>query len=265
MMTIDSHTHLGDFPLFNVKLDVKGMLQIMDECNLSKCIVFSLPNELTLNAMRKYPERIEGLVWINPYHGDEAIRLIDKAMTEWGFKGIKMHPLLDAYLPDQEVVHPVMDRARKYQVPVLLDAYLPDQEVVHPVMDRARKYQVPVLFHCGHPPWSLPWHFAALAETYPDVTIILGHMGHGHIVYINGAISIAKKHENIILETSGMPMHSKVKQAVSEVGETRVIYGSDMPFGHPAFEIKKVEVSGLTKKQLDLVFDQNARKIFSIC
>jgi len=239
MMTIDSHTHLGDFPLFNVKLDVKGMLQIMDECNLSKCIVFSLPNELTLNAMRKYPERIEGLVWINPYHGDEAIRLIDKAMTEWGFKGIKMHPLLDAYLPDQEVVHPVMDRARKYQVPVL--------------------------FHCGHPPWSLPWHFAALAETYPDVTIILGHMGHGHIVYINGAISIAKKHENIILETSGMPMHSKVKQAVSEVGETRVIYGSDMPFGHPAFEIKKVEVSGLTKKQLDLVFDQNARKIFSIC
>jgi len=237
-MTIDSHTHLGNFPMFNVKLDVEGMISIMNEYNIQKCVVCSLPNELTLNAVKQYPKKLVGLVWVNPHHSEEAAKLIEKAVMEWGFRGIKMHPLLDAFLPDQEIVYPVMDLARKYRVPVL--------------------------FHCGHPPWSLPWHFGNLADVYPDVSIILGHMGHGHIVYINGAIEVAQKHKNIVLETSAMPMHSKIKEAILKVGEDRVIYGSDMPFGHPSFEIKKVEVAGLTKKQLHLVLEQNAQRIFRI-
>ncbi|MEM2788414.1 MAG: amidohydrolase family protein, partial [Candidatus Bathyarchaeia archaeon] len=73
-----------------------------------------------------------------------------------------------------------------------------------------------------------------------------------------------RKHENIILETSAMPMHRKIKEAVEKVGEDRVIYGSDMPFGHPSFEIRKVEVSGLSEKQIEMVLSVNARKIFRL-
>lgn len=237
-MTIDSHAHLGNFPMFSVSLNADEMASIMNQYDIRKSVVSALPNELTLNAVRQYPDKLVGLVWINPYDGDEAVENVDKAMNRWGFKGIKMHPLLDAYLPDQEIVHPIMDQARKYQIPVL--------------------------FHCGHPPWSLPWHFGNLADVYPDVFIILGHMGHGHIVYINAAIEVAEKHENVLLETSAMPMHSKIKEAVAKVGEDKVMYGSDMPFGHPAYEIKKVEVAGLTKKQLNLVLEDNARKIFRL-
>ena len=237
-MIIDSHTHLGSFPMFNVSLNADEMVSIMNQYSIRKSVVSALPNELTLNAIKQYPDKLVGLVWINPYDGDKAMKNIDKAINRWNFKGIKMHPLLDAYLPDQEIVRPIMDQARKYQIPVL--------------------------FHCGHPPWSLPWHFGNLADTYPDVTIILGHMGHGHIVYINAAIEVAEKHENILLETSAMPMQSKIKEAVAKVGEDKVMYGSDMPFGHPAFEIKKVEVAGLTKKQLNLVLEENARKIFRL-
>ncbi|MCS7385301.1 MAG: amidohydrolase family protein [archaeon GB-1867-005] len=235
---VDSHTHLGDFPLFNVRLDADSMIKLMDEYNIEKSIVFSLPNELTLKAVQKYPERLAGLVWVNPHRGDEAIKLIDKAVIEWNFKGIKLHPLLDSYLPDQEIVDPIMERARKHGIPVL--------------------------FHCGHPPWSLPWHFSPLADRFPDVTIILGHMGHGHIVYINGAIEIAKKHENIMLETSGMPMHSKIKEAAEVLGPERILYGSDMPFGHPAFELEKVRVSGLSRRELELVLGENALRVFKL-
>ncbi len=237
-MIIDSHTHLGSFPMFNVSLNADEMVSIMNQYSIRKSVVSALPNELTLNAVKQYPDKLVGLVWINPYDGDKAMKNIDKAINRWNFKGIKMHPLLDAYLPDQEIVRPIMDQARKYQIPVL--------------------------FHCGHPPWSLPWHFGNLADTYPDVTIILGHMGHGHIVYINAAIEVAEKHENILLETSAMPMQSKIKEAVAKVGDDKVMYGSDMPFGHPAFEIKKVEVAGLTKKQLNLVLEENARRIFRL-
>jgi hypothetical protein len=237
-MVIDSHTHIGEFPLFNIKLNAHDLVSIMDAWNIQKALVSTVPNSLTSKAVNEYKDILYGLVWINPHEGDHAAKLVDEAITKWGFKGLKMHPLIDGYLPDQEIVFPIMDKASKYNVPIL--------------------------FHCGHPPWSLPWHFGNLAEIYPDVTIILGHMGHGHIVYINGAIEVAKKHEKIILETSGMPMHSKIKEAVLKVGEHRVIYGSDTPFGHPAFEIKKVEVAGLTEKQLNLVLEQNALRIFHL-
>jgi len=237
-MVIDSHTHIGEFPLFNVKLDANGLISIMNEWHIQKALVSTVPNSLTLEAVKKYEGRLYGLVWVNPHEGDKAAELVDEAVAQWGFKGLKMHPLIDAYLPDQEIVLPIMDRVCKHHVPIL--------------------------FHCGHPPWSLPWHFGNLADIYPNAIIILGHMGHGHIVYINGALEVAKKHENIMLETSAMPMHSKIKEAVLEIGEHRVMYGSDTPFGHPAFEIKKVEVAGLTEKQLDLVLEQNARRIFRL-
>ena len=230
-MIIDSHTHLGEFPLFNVKLSSDEMIQTMDECKIAKSVVFSLPNETTLDAVKRHPSRLIGYVWINPHRGEEALQQIDTAVKEWGFKGVKMHPLLDSYLPDQDIVHPVMERAKHHNIPVL--------------------------FHCGHPPWSLPWHFGNLADHFPDVKIILGHMGHGHIVHVNGSIDMAMKHENIFLETSAMPMHSKIKEAVDRVGEDRVLYGSDMPFGHPAVEILRIKVAGLTETQLNKVLSQN--------
>ena len=237
-MIIDSHTHIGDFPLFGVKLAAHELISIMNESNVQSALVFTTPNSITLEAVKKHGDRLHGMVWINPHLGDKAVELVDKAIVQWGFKGLKMHPLIDSFLPDQEIVFPIIDRARKHRVPVL--------------------------FHCGHPPWSLPWHIGNLADIYPDVPIILGHMGHGHIVYINGAIEIAEKHDNIILETSAMPMHSKIKEAIIKIGEHRVIFGSDVPFGHPGFEIKKVEVAGLSEKQRALVFEYNSRRIFNL-
>jgi len=237
-MIIDSHTHLGNFPLFNVELKADSLIQTMDEWKIRKSVVFSLPNRITLEAVQKYPDKLVGLVWANPHRGEKALQEIDSAIKEWGFKGIKMHPLLDAYLPDQDIVHPIMDLAKKHKVPVL--------------------------FHCGHPPWSLPWHFSNLADVYPDVTMILGHMGHGHIVYINGAIDVAARHDNIVLETSGMPMHTKIREASDKLGVDRVIYGSDSPFGHPAFEIPKVKISGLSNQQLSLILGDNAAQIFRL-
>jgi len=237
-MIVDAHTHLGEFPLFNVSLDAGGLVNLMNKYNVAHSVLFSLPNELTLDAVKSYPDRLSGLVWVNPRDGERALEKIKKGVKEWGFKGVKMHPLIDSFLPDEPAVHPIMDLAVSLGVPVL--------------------------FHCGHPPWSLPWHFGNLADVYPDAKIILGHMGHGHIVYINGSIDVARRHDNVYLETSGMPMHTKIREAVETVGLDRVMYGSDAPFGHPSFEIMKVEVSGLSEGELEKVLSENTLRLFDI-
>ena len=237
MSVIDAHAHLGDFPLFGESLDIAGLLRIMGEYNIELSVVSSLPNELTLEAVRRYPDRIAGLVRVNPLD-ENAVELIDRAIDDWGFRGVKMNPLFNNFLPDSEAVNPVMEAARRHRVPVLI--------------------------HCGHPPWSLPWSFERLADRFPDVTIVMAHMGHGHIVYINGALDVAEDHDNIAVDTAGMTMHSKIREAVERLGDDRVMYGSDMPLGHPAWEIPKVKVSGLGGERLRKVLHDNAIEIYKL-
>ncbi len=110
--------------------------------------------------------------------------------------------------------------------------------------------------------FTLPWSIEELAVAHPGVKVILGHMGHGNVVYINASIDVAARNPNVYLETSGMPMHTKIKEAVERVGAERVLYGSDVPFHHPAVEILRVQVSGLDPERPEQVLRTNARALF---
>jgi len=116
--------------------------------------------------------------------------------------------------------------------------------------------------NCWHPIFTLPWSIEELVVRFPEARIILGHMGHGNIVCINAAIDVAARNRNVYLEASGMPMHSKIREAVERVGPDRVLYGSDSPFHHPSVELAKVRVSGLSTDLTDRVLGENGRRLF---
>jgi len=139
-----------------------------------------------------------------------------------------------------------------------VSGFIADDPIVYPIMDEARKLKIPVAIHSGHPPFSLPWSIGELAEVYPDVTVVMLHMGHGHGLYIRAAINAAKRYPNIVLETSGMPMHTKIKEAMETVGEDRVMYGCDIPFHHPSVELQRIKMAGLNENQLRKILHDNA-------
>ena len=56
-----------------------------------------------------------------------------------------------------------------------------------------------------------------------------------------------------------MPMHTKIREAYERVGETRVLFGTDVPFHHPVVEIAKVRVSGLPPEAVERVLSKNGR------
>ena len=92
-------------------------------------------------------------------------------------------------------------------------------------MEVAQQMDLPVFIHSGHPPFSLPHSIIQLAEDFPKVRIAMVHMGHGNGIYIQAAIDLSKKHDNVYLETSGMPMHTKIREAYNTVGSERVFWG----------------------------------------
>jgi predicted TIM-barrel fold metal-dependent hydrolase len=235
---IDAHTHIGDFGSWaNLACDADELIRSMRLYNVERSCLFFTDNNLVRQAVKSHPKKLAGYVWPDPRKAD-ARRLVRRALTEWGFKGIKLHPLVHAFLPNDEIVYPIMEEARSAGVPVLI--------------------------HSGHPPFSLPWSIGELAENFKDVKIVMLHMGHGHGVYIKAAIDTARRNDNIYLETSGMPMHSKIKEAVAILGEDRVMYGSDFPFHDPSVEIGRISASGLSNKQLEKVFYSNAKQILSV-
>jgi predicted TIM-barrel fold metal-dependent hydrolase len=231
----DAHMHVGDFgPMFNVSLDRDGLAEIIGAHDYEGCCVFHPDNEYVRTVVESIPDAY-ALVWANPRlpgYLDEAERFLEHPK----FLGMKLHPLIDGYHPNEPAVHPLME--------LLADRGLP------------------VLIHCGHPIFTLPWSIEELAVAHPDVKVILGHMGHGNVVYINASIDVAARNPNVYLETSGMPMHTKIKEAVERVGPERVLYGSDAPFHHPAVEILRVRVSGLEPDDLDRVLRASGRMLF---
>jgi predicted TIM-barrel fold metal-dependent hydrolase len=230
----DAHMHVGEFPLFDVRLDRDGLVALMEAEAIDACLVFHPDNDYVREVVESVPGAY-GLVWANPRlpgSVEEAARLLDHPR----FLGMKLHPLLDGYHPDDPIVHPL------YEL----------------VVDRG----LPVLIHSGHPIFTLPWSIEEAIVRFPDAKVILGHMGHGNIVYINAAIDVAARNANVYLETSGMPMHTKIKEAVERVGRERVLYGSDAPFHHPQVEIRKVQLSGLSDELIERVLSRNGRALF---
>jgi uncharacterized protein len=231
---IDAHTHIGKFGSWaGLESTAEELVAQMKLYNVKKSALFCSDNELVRQAVEKYPEEFVGYVWPNPNDGEKSTELVRRALRDWKFKGIKLHPLFNAFLPNDKIVYPIMEEARKFKVPVAI--------------------------HSGHPPFSLPWSIGELAENFRDLTIVMLHMGHGHGIYIQAAINTARRLDNIYLETSGMPMHTKIKEAMEIVGENRVLYGSDSPFHEPAVEIDKICSAGLSEQQLEKIFYQNAR------
>jgi len=229
---VDAHAHVGSFGSWaNVSCTDRQLLRAMDEAGVETAVLFYTDNELVRKAVQRNPGRFVGYVWPNP-HDKHALSLVRRAVRSWRFRGVKLHPLIHAFLPT-------------------------DKEVL-PIVEFAEKERIPVAIHSGHPPFSLPWSIGELAELYPGVRFVMLHMGHAHGVYIQAAINTAKRHDNVILETSGVSMHSKIKEAVEKVGEERVVFGSDYPFHDYSVELRKVEVAGLTERQKRLVLHDNA-------
>ena len=232
MKVVDAHTHVGNFGSWaGVACTAEQLLREMDSFEVERAILFAPDSNLVRRTVKEHPNRFVGYFWPNPHEGDAAT-LTRRALEKWGFRGVKLHPLIHAFLPTDEIVFPIVEEARRARVPVAI--------------------------HSGHPPFSLPWSIGELAEMYPDVRFVMLHMGHGHGVYIQAAINTAKRYDNIILETSGMPMHTKIKEAVDKVGEQRVVFGSDFPFHHHSVELQRVKISGITKRELQLVLRDNA-------
>jgi predicted TIM-barrel fold metal-dependent hydrolase len=117
--------------------------------------------------------------------------------------------------------------------------FRPDEPRLDPLWQYAQRHHLPVLLHTGTTfvaqaplELTLPRHLDPVAARYPDVPIIMAHIGHP---YEGECIVTARKHPNLYTDISALHYrpfqfyHSLM--LVQEYGIwDKVLFGTDYPF-----------------------------------
>jgi len=125
------------------------------------------------------------------------------------------------------------------------------------IMDTVRLLKIPVLAHCGM--GTAPIKYEGVAQSYPDVTLILAHLGidiswENMFAYPLQAFYLAKTYKNVYLDTSAAHWVQYIlEQAVREAGADKLLFGSDGPWFYPAIMkacIKDLELGDADEKKI---------------
>ncbi|HLH21352.1 MAG TPA: amidohydrolase family protein [Chloroflexota bacterium] len=251
---IDAHTHIGRRlgPLGHGVASFLGedLVRDLDEVGLDRAVAFPLgapytdyseSNRIMAEEVAKFPDRIIGFCRINPNFGPEAsAAALEHCLGTLGLRGIKLHPEIEFFDPN-------------------------DESLLEPVYEAARRYGVPLIFHTGMSSKAAPAVIAELAARYPDVPVILGHMGVSE--YVKQAVAMARQHENVYLETSVVGWMPLILEAIGRVGTSKLLYGSDHPYNPLPMEVEKMakhvaRAAALTETDLRNVFAANLLSLF---
>jgi predicted TIM-barrel fold metal-dependent hydrolase len=131
----------------------------------------------------------------------------------------------------------------------------------------AAKHRAVVLTHSSEQN-SLADDFVPFANAYPDVRLILAHIGcgwDGDLTHQVRAIQKGK-HGNLYADTSSARSITPllIEWAVREVGVERVLFGTDTPLYFTAMQRTRIDQAELSDHDKRLILRDNALKLFKI-
>ena len=209
---------------------------------------WSALNAWAASMARTYPDRIYAIVGVEPIlMSPEAIEAEIALRLSEGACGIKI-------------------------APIFLDAPVTDPRV-RLVWDIARRHDVFILSECGahgtmgHEAWGHPRHLDRVVAEYPDVRLLLAHLGQGAEDVV---AELTHKYPNVYTDLSlrlvgiGTPGHWTQEEAVRvirDIGTDRVIYGTNYPIVDVAAFAETFRALPLTKDEHEAIGSRNVQNL----
>jgi predicted TIM-barrel fold metal-dependent hydrolase len=232
---IDAHNHIGI--RHGASQSGWDLLEKMDKVGVDRalCLPFvegTIDNDVVAREVAAAPERLIPFCAVNPWDGAAALEEIRRCVEELGFVGLKLHPTLHGYR-------------------------LADHGLMDPVFSAARDLGVIVTCHGASDLYNNPREFSEMAGTFPDVPLLMVHMG--YFWETDLAIEVSGQHPNLYLDTSRAPIF-EIAQAVREIGPEKVIWGTDSPFVDYELEFQKMARVG-SADAYELVMGANISRL----
>src|ERR1051326_1529638 len=170
---------------------------------------------------------------VNPNFGDAAFDEIHRARHEFNMRILKIMPSI-------------------YQIPLV-------GPLARRMMDTARELGMVVNIHSGSEV-SHPLAIGGLARRYPDIPILMDHMGYRE--WTSDAIEVARHNPNVYRGTTIAAVEPiTVERAVREVGPERVVFGSNWPNVYADLAAEAIRRRKLGSDVEALVFGGNLARI----
>lgn len=234
-MLVDCHTHLWRYPgdMTDIFVEeakrMRASAVVMDitpekhweACaKADKCIVFGLParhsgitadNDLIADYQEAHSEKIIGFSGIDP-NEENYMEELERTVLDRRLRGLKLAPIYSNY-------HPMDDR-------------------MQPVYEFAQKHNLPCLFHQGTTfprtaplKYSFPVLLEDVALKYPDLVMVIAHLGHPWEV---DTIVMIRKQPNMFSDLSAIyyrpwQFYNSMVLAMEYGVLDKLIFGTDYP------------------------------------
>ena len=224
------------------------------------CVVFPVdekltgrprvPNEQVADFAARNSDIAIAFASIDPTRGVEGVLEARRLVEAGGIRGLKLHPPLQQFAPNDRLAYPLYE-----------------------VFNEAR---LPVLFHTGHSgigtgmpggggirlKYGNPMLVDDVAVDFPDMPIILAHPS---FPWQDEAISVCLHKPEVYIDLSGWSpkyFSPTLVQYANTLLKHKVLFGSDYPLLTPDRWLADFEKIGIRDEVRPLILKENARRLF---
>jgi predicted TIM-barrel fold metal-dependent hydrolase len=226
------------------------------------CVVFTVDEKLTgrpqvsndavAGFAAEHADIAIAFASIDPSRGSEAVREARRLVATGGIHGLKLHPPLQQFFPNDRLVYPLYE-----------------------VFAEAR---LPVLFHTGHSgigagmrggggvrlKYGNPMPIDDVAVDFPEMPIILAHPS---FPWQDEAISVCLHKPQVYIDLSGWSpkyFSPTLVQYANTLLKHKVLFGSDYPLLTPDRWLSDFQQIAIRDEVRPLILKENARRLLGL-
>lgn len=154
---------------------------------------------------------------VDPRKGAAAVERARLLVTEHGVRGLKLHPSLQGFVPNDEAYYPLYEAMEELGAVILFHT---GQTGIGAGLPGGRGIKLR---------YSDPMLLDDVAADFPELSIVMAHPG---VPWSDSAISIATHKANVYMDLSGWLPKYFPQQLVRQINtllKRKVLFGSDFP------------------------------------
>jgi hypothetical protein len=212
-----------------ITVDFEPFLQAMAPCDRVVCFGLRgrrtglhVPNDYVASFVARAPEKLIGFMSLDP---NEAGWMDDfeRSRSDLRLRGVKLGPIYAGFDPTDPAMDPLYAACSRHNLPVLI-------------------HMGTSFVRFGPLEWSRPILIDAIARKFPDLKIIIAHLGHP---WEGETIAVLRKHPNVYSDVSALhyrpwQLYHSLMLAQEYGALHKLLFGSDYPFSTPAASIEGI-------------------------
>ena len=210
-----------------------------------------VPNETVAAACRDYPDVFTGMGSVDPRKGEAAVAEVEN-IAALGLRGVKFHPSMQAFAPDDPQYWPVFAACERNGLLALFHTGTSGIGARQPGGQGVR-------IDLAHPLKLDP-----VAAAHPELTVVAAHFGWPWHMDL---IAMALHKTNVYIDISGWAPRRVPAEVIRELRgrlSGQFLWGSDYPFIAPERCLSELEELDLPDEVMRAVLHDNAARVLRL-